>query len=191
MNTADPFADTDPEDMAVDAVKRQLDAARVSSISLPTSSTLVPARHSASSGSEATTGAFSGGTGSGQLSTTLSAQIRKLKNAATAPRILGGGTIIRTSNYGSLINEDGSDNRHKLSHLRELYNKKLNVAMSFDPASLSCSNCSNSPHQIIAVSGTGRSSPMCFVLADQNFPWPCRPWVPTAVLPSSLSRSPR
>ena len=43
MNTADPFADTDPEDMAVDAVQRQLDAVRVSSISLPTSSTLVPA----------------------------------------------------------------------------------------------------------------------------------------------------
>ena len=140
MNTADPFADTDPEDMAVDAVQRQLDAARVSSISLPTSSTLVPTRHSASSGSEATTGAFSSGTRAGQHSTTLSAQIRKLKNAATAPRILGGGTIIRTSNYGSLTNEDGTDNRHKLTHLRELYDKKLNVATSFDPASLSCSN---------------------------------------------------
>ena len=100
----------------------------------------------------------------------LSAQIRKLKNAATAPRILGGGTIIRTSNYGSLINNDGSDNCHKLAHLRELYDKNLNVASSFDPASLSCSNCSNSPHQIIAVSGTGRSSPTCFILSDQNFP---------------------
>ena len=72
MNTADPFADTDPEDMAVDAVQRQLDAARVSSISLPTSSTLVSNRHpSASGGSDATAGAFSNATGSGQLSTTL------------------------------------------------------------------------------------------------------------------------
>ena len=39
----DLFADTDPEDMAVDAVQRQLDAARVSSISLATNSTLVSA----------------------------------------------------------------------------------------------------------------------------------------------------
>ena len=170
MNTVDLFADTDPEDMAVDAVQRQLDASRVSSISLATNSTLVSARPSGSSGSDATTGALSCGTGSGQLSTTLSAQIRKLKNAATAPRILGGSTIIRTSNYGSVINDDGTDNRHKLAHLRELYDKKLNVASSFDPASLSCSNCSNSPHQIIAVSGTGRSSPTCFILSDQNFP---------------------
>ena len=28
MNTADPFADTDPEDMAVDAVQKQLDGTR-------------------------------------------------------------------------------------------------------------------------------------------------------------------
>ena len=166
MNTADLFADTDP----VDAVQRQLDAARVSSISLATNSTLVSARPSGSSGSDVTTSAFSCGTGSGQLSTTLSAQIRKLKNTATALWILGGGTIIRTSNYGSLINDDCTDNRHKLAHLRELYDKKLNVASSFDPASLSCSNCSNSPHQIIAVSGMGHSSPTCFILSDQNFP---------------------
>ena len=61
MNTADLFADTDP----VDAVQRQLDAARVSSISLATNSTLVSARPSGSSGSDVTTSAFSCGTGSG------------------------------------------------------------------------------------------------------------------------------
>ena len=104
----------------------------MSSISQPTSSTLVSNRHpSASGGSDATAGAFSNATGSGQLSTLLSAQIRKLKNAATAPRILGGGTIIRMSNYGSLINDDGSDNCHKLAHLRELYDKKTECRLFF------------------------------------------------------------
>ena len=58
-------------------------------------------RSSAGSGSGAgTASGAASGSGVAQTSTTLSTQIRKLKNAATAPRILGGGTIIRTTNYG-------------------------------------------------------------------------------------------
>ena len=49
-------------------------------------------RSSAGSGSGAgTASGAASGSGVAQTSTTLSTQIRKLKNAATAPRILGGG----------------------------------------------------------------------------------------------------
>ena len=138
---------------------------------------------SVDSGSGSGTSSATGGSGVAQTSTTLSAQISKLKNAATAPRILGGGTIIRTSNYGSLISEDCSDNRCKLAHLRELYDQKLNISTSFDPSSLSCSNCSSGTHQIIPLSGTGHSSLACFILSDQNFP-------PALLLPAPSAARP-
>ena len=140
--------------------------------STTTASTLINTSPRSSAGSGSGTGTTSGtasGSGLAQTFTTLSTQIQKLKNAATAPRILGGGTIIRTTNYGSLITDDGTDNRCRLAHLRELYDQKLNVSTSFDPSSLSCSNCSSGPHQIIPLSGKGHSSPACFILSDQKF----------------------
>ena len=152
---------------------KQLEVARLkSNRSTTTASTLINTSLRSSAGSGSGTGTTSGtasGSGVAQTSTTLSTQIQKLKNAATAPRILGGGTIIRTTNYGSLITDDGTDNRCRLAHLRELYDQKLNVSTSFNPSSLSCSNCSSGPHQIIPLSGKGHSSPACFILSDQNF----------------------
>ena len=155
MSATDPFADTDPEDMAVDGIQKKLDEAKLQGGSRQTSGgasgpTLVSTPQGGSSSSGSTNDTCTSGCGSGQSSTTLSVQIRKLKNAATAPRILGGGSIIRTTSYGSLLIDDSSNNRYKLAHLRELYDQKLNVLSSFDPASLTCSNCFN---------GTTRSSP--------------------------------
>ena len=175
MSATDPFADTDPEDMAVDGIQKKLDEAKLQGGSRQTSGgasgpTLVSAPQGGSSSSGSTNDTCTSGCGSGQSSTTLSVQIRKLKNAATAPRILGGGSIIRTTSYGSLLIDDSSDNQYKLAQLRELYDQKLNVLSSFDPASLTCSNCFNGPHQVIPVTGTGLTSPACFILSDQNFP---------------------
>ena len=81
-------------------------------------------------------------------------QIRKLKNAATAPRQLGSGTTIRTSNYGNLI--ETLDNRHTLVHTRELYKEKLHITTSFNPSSLNCSNCPDSLHNILEQLDGGR-----------------------------------
>ena len=98
----------------------------------------------------------------------LSQQIRKLKNAAAAPRVLGGQDTIRTKNYGSLHGDPATDQRHQLAHLRELYDKKLNVSTSFDPASLTCTNCLIGPHHILHPSA--RNEPCCFILSNQCFP---------------------
>ena len=106
--------------------------------------------------------------GSGATASSLAAQIRQLKNAASAPRIIGGHGTARTSNYGSLVQPD--DSRHKLAHQRELYDQKINVASSFDPASLTCHNCAGGPHQVLTAAGSTGSSPTCFILSDQNFP---------------------
>ena len=76
----------------------------------------------------------------------LSLQIRRIKNAAAAPRVLGSHDTIRAKNYGSLHGDATVDNRSQLAHLRELYDKKLNVATSLDPASLVCGNCLVGPH---------------------------------------------
>ena len=51
----------------------------------------------------------------------LSLQIRKIKNAAAAPRVLGSHDTIRAKNYGSLHGDTTVDNRSQLAHLRELY----------------------------------------------------------------------
>ena len=107
----------------------------------------------------------------------LAAQIRKLKTAAMAPRILGTGDTIKTTNFGSLNMEE--DNRSSIVHTRELYEKKINITTSFDPSTLICSNCCNGSHRVLNRSGNhGPSStgPACFVLSDQCFP---------AALPSS------
>ena len=63
-------------------------------------------------------------------SQSLSAQIRQLKNAATAPRIISSSGTTCTSNYGSLVDAMGPDGLNSLAHLRELYNHKINVATS-------------------------------------------------------------
>jgi len=107
----------------------------------------------------------------------LAAQIRKLKTAAMAPRILGTGDTIKTVNFGSLHMDD--DNRCSIVHTRELYERKINITTSFDPSTLICSNCCNGSHRVLNKSGnTGHSTtgPACFVLSDQCFP---------AALPSS------
>ena len=106
----------------------------------------------------------------------LSLQIRRIKNAAAAPRVLGSHETIRAKNYGSLHGDPTVDNRSQLAHLRELYDKKLNVATSFDPASLVCGNCLVGPHHILHPSG--KNEPCCFVVSDQCFP---------AALPSSTA----
>ena len=94
MSSAEAFA-SNPEDMVVDSVQKQLEAARLkSNQSTTTVSTVInnSPRSSASSRSGTSTASIAAtGSGVAQTSTTLSTQIRKLKNAATAPRILGGG----------------------------------------------------------------------------------------------------
>ena len=71
----------------------------------------------ASSSGSGTTPSHHGG-GSGIASSSLMAQIRQLKKAASAPRIIGGHGTARTSNYSSLIQQE--DSRHTLAHHREL-----------------------------------------------------------------------
>ena len=71
----------------------------------------------ASSSGSGTTPSHHGG-GSGIASSSLMAQIRQLKKAASAPRIISGHSTARTSNYSSLIQQE--DSRHTLAHHREL-----------------------------------------------------------------------
>ena len=62
--------------------------------------------------------------------TSISQQIRKIKNTAAAPRILGQHTTCRTTSYGSLLSTDtaeSSDQRYRMAHFRELYDKKVNI----------------------------------------------------------------
>ena len=101
--------------------------------------------------------------------------MRRLKNTATAPRQLGTSLAVRTACYGNLLDE--ADNRHTLVHTRELYKERIHVSTSFNPASLNCSNCPNSPHNILEGQ-VGNSKPCAFILSDQCFP---------AALPSSSS----
>ena len=101
----------------------------------------------------------------------ISQQIRKIKNAAAAPRILGQHDTCRTVSYGYLATTDTAgdeDHRYKMAHYRELYDKKLNIATSFDPSSLMCGNCCGGPHHILLKDG--RSKPSAFILTDQCFP---------------------
>ena len=110
----------------------------------------------------------------------ISQQIRKIKNAAAAPqiknaaaapRILGQHGTCRTISYGYLATSDTAgdeDHRHKMAHYRELYDKKLNIVTSFDPSSLMCGNCCGGPHHILLKDG--RSKPSAFILTDQCFP---------------------
>ena len=84
MSSADPFA-SDPEDMVVDLVQKKLEVAKLkSSHSTLTRSTLVNTSPLSSTGSGSGTASATGGSGVAQTSTTLSTQIRKLKNLATA-----------------------------------------------------------------------------------------------------------
>ena len=101
----------------------------------------------------------------------ISKQIRKIKNAAAAPRMLGQHNTCRTVSYGYLTNTESNNNEdhhYKLAHFRELYDKKLNISTSFDPSSLMCVNCHDSPHHILETAC--RSKPAAFVLTDQCFP---------------------
>ena len=53
--------------------------------------------------------------------TSISQQIKKIKNAAAAPRILGQHTTCRTTSYGSLLSTDSaesSDQRYRMAHFR-------------------------------------------------------------------------
>ena len=176
-----PFADNDNNDnedvgMVTDAAHKLINSARQQS-SVPSTtagSTLAPSRSSQLGTSTITS--LKRTSASGQKATNLSAQIRKLKNASSAPRILGGGTTIRTTSNGDLNCEDGSDNRFRLAHLRELYDQKINVSTSFNPSSLICTNCTSGAHSIMPLSSQGHSTPVCFFLSYQNFP----PALPTA-----------
>ena len=175
----DPFADNESNDagMVTDAaLKLPNSHGPKSSVTCTAtgSSTLAPSG-SYQSGTSSASG-LKKTSGGGQTATTLSSQIRKLKNAASAPRILCGGTTIRTTSYGDLNCEDGTDNRFRLAHLRELYDQKINVSTSFNPSSLTCTNCTSRAHSIMPLSGQGHSSPVCLFLSDQNFP----PALPTA-----------
>ena len=148
----DPFASEGEEEMLPVPSKdtgRRTEAGSISSSSASTSSTVLPAASASSI-------------------TSLAQQIRKIKNAASAPRVLGGHHTIRTKNYSSLIADSTVDGRSKMSYHRELYDAKINMATSFDPSSLTCYNCDSSPHPI--MSANGQSDPTCFILSDQCFP---------------------
>ena len=96
---------------------------------------------------------------------------------AAAPRILGQHTTCRTTSYGSLLSTDAaksSDQRYRMAHFRELYDKKVNISTSFDPNTLLCGNCPGRHHHILK--NNGRSKPLAFILSNQCFP---------AALPSS------
>ena len=101
----------------------------------------------------------------------VSQQIRKIKNAAVAPRLLGQHETCKTTSFGSLIvsPETGpEDDRYKLAHFCELYDRKVNIWTSFDPNSLMCLNCTSGPHHILKKDG--QSKPAAFILTDQCFP---------------------
>ena len=101
----------------------------------------------------------------------ISQQIRKIKNAAAVPCILGQHDTCRTISYGYLATSDTAgdeDHRYKMAHYRELYDKNRNIATSFDPSSLMCGNCFGGPHHILVKDG--RSKPSAFILRDQCFP---------------------
>ena len=126
MEGSDPFA-SDNEDPMMGPPARP-----------PTRPTSPAGTSSAGSGSTAGSSSYRSALPSSSTAssvTTLSQQIRKLKNAANAPRVLGGHTTIRTTNYGSLVSER-TDGRHKMAYQRELYDAKVTVATSFDPSSL-------------------------------------------------------
>ncbi len=72
---------------------------------------------------------------------------RSAKNAAMAPRVLGGQSTLRASNYGSLVAD--TDSRHRLTHSRELFSSKINISTSFNPQTMQCSNCTDEPHGIL------------------------------------------
>ena len=127
---------------------------------------IVRSSRASSSGSSTTPSHHAGDTGI--ASSSLMAQIRQLKKAASALRIISGHGTARTSNYSSLVQPE--DSRHTLAYQRELYYQKINMVTSFDPASLACHNCGGGPHQILAAAGQTFSSPTCFILSDQNFP---------------------
>ena len=121
----DPFASEGEDEMLPIPSKdngRRTDAGSFSSSSASTSSTVLPAASATSI-------------------TSLAQQIRKIKNAASAPRVLGGHHTIRTKNYGSLIVDSTVDGRSKMTYHRELYDAKINIATSFDPSSLTCYSC--------------------------------------------------
>ena len=103
--------------------------------------------------------------------TSISQHIRKIKNAAAAPRILGQHTTCRTTSYGSLLSTElaeSLDQRYRMAHFRELYDKKVNISTSFDPNTLLYGNCSGGQHHILK--NNGRSKPVAFILSDQCFP---------------------
>ena len=88
--------------------------------------------------------------------TSISQQIRKIKNAAATPRILGQHVTCSTTSYSSLLSTDAAENadqRYRMAHFRELYNKKVNISTSFDPNTLPCRNCSSVQHHILRSSG--------------------------------------
>ena len=103
----------------------------------------------------------------GKNISTVSQQIRRLKNAATAPRQLGSSAMVKTSSYGHLM--DPEDGRSKLVHIRELYSEKLVIATSFNPATLQCTNCQETPHSVLDSLGNIKK-PCTFILSDQCFP---------------------
>ena len=54
-------------------------------------------------------------------------------------------------------------------HIRELYSEKLVIATSFNPATLQCYNCPDSPYSVLE-SLCGDKKPSAFILSDQCFP---------------------
>ena len=81
------------------------------------------------------------------------------KNAAMAPRVLGGQSTLRASNYGSLVVD--TDNRHQLTHSRELFSMKINISTSFNPQTMACNNCTDEPHNILYQGGGGGNRLRC------------------------------
>ena len=64
---------------------------------------------------------------------------------------------------------DPEDGRSKLVHIRELYSEKLVIATSFNPATLQCTNCQETPHSVLEILGNIKK-PCAFILSDQCFP---------------------
>ena len=86
---------------------------------------------------------------------------------------LRGGVRAEKSNLGNFANP--GDDRINFCHIRSIVEKKQNISMSFDPATMMCYSCTEKGGHPVCLDeeGGGRQ---CFILSDQTFPaaLPCK-----------------
>ena len=89
--------------------------------------------------------------------------IKKLRNAALAPRTLGGSKPPAEDRYGHLVGK-----RKEGSFYRHIYEARANVSCSFDPSTLKCHVCEWGAHSVLHSELD--IVPKCFILSDQANP---------------------